>query len=97
MIAHTPGPWTVVDQRGSDDDDIAPHIFVESHGVGHVGQIETIEDARLIAAAPALLDALEDCTARLRMCAIAGGNDKEMADILVAKYLAVIKQARGES
>ena len=57
---HTPGPWTVVDQRGSDDDDVPPVIYIEARGVGHIGQIETIEDARLIAAAPKLLTALQN-------------------------------------
>lgn len=48
------------------------------------------------AAAPDLLEALEECSRRLRSCAIAGGTDEEYADIAVEKYTVLIARARGE-
>ena len=64
---HTPGPWTIADGESS-------RVYLINHGRDAIGEIVFSEarrpaDARLIAAAPALLSALEyvlaDCNAEL--------------------------------
>jgi len=66
---HTPGPWEVhrgggLVRRDNGDDtccSIAEICVPYRHGIGHVrGDSEQQANARLIAAAPALLKALED-------------------------------------
>ena len=56
-IQHTPGPWTIGRGRRwitSGDVDIA-----RIHDVSKIGEAEAVANARLIASAPELLEALE--------------------------------------
>lgn len=77
MSKHTPGPWTMLP---AEDDvpyirvrgtrlgcrfKVANALFVAGHPAE---QAEAIANARLIAAAPDLLGALQDLDARLREC-----------------------------
>ena len=99
---HTPGPW--VFRRGPDDagfeftlGDTRERTFVEqTFDYAQVlypddgDQYETAEaNARLIAAAPELLEALEEWEATLREL----GEDNEIA----RKTYAACEKARGES
>lgn len=55
------------------------------------------EHAPLIAASEDLLAALEDMTARLRVCARVGGSDKEYIDIACSQADAAIARVRSQS
>ena len=65
MAEHTPGPWTPIEQVTREPGEVRTwwevHAFA-SNGIGskHVAHIPSEADARLIAAAPDLLAALED-------------------------------------
>lgn len=80
MSAHTPGPWKMVRLGGYTE-------IVGEHGMANWVPIARItgddHDARLIAAAPALLEALEDL-----LVYDEGGS-------LFVKARAAIAQARG--
>ena len=58
-MKHTPGPWKVVET----ENDYRIYSDCEEWLVGDVG---TVEDAKLIAAAPLLLEALEDLHSAFR-------------------------------
>lgn len=53
QVKHTPGPWTVEYSSGVD----LAHVKTENHGIAWTSD----DNARLIAAAPELLNALELC------------------------------------
>ena len=89
---HTPGPWTVqwsVDDFGNDTNDItAPGTTVAS-------DVQSYEDARLIAAAPDLLAALADIISWGEQAtghSMDAGNARECARIARA----AIAKAQGE-
>lgn len=95
MSAHTPGPWHIQDDHGKrwietngNDDTIA-----EIHRRRRMGSVYSCEEAdanaRLIAAAPDLLEALEEFMAHGEQ---AFGHDFEV----MVKARAAIAKARGE-
>jgi hypothetical protein len=66
MTEHTPGPWTAHDVDGTG---ILPCVLSDKVNPGgnfYVAQCNRYQDARLIAAAPALLEVLEDALEGLR-------------------------------
>lgn len=77
---HTPGPWRTYSARGSDGEHCYWGIDPEgdyrgtigsSHDAEHIGGItkeESEANARLIAAAPELLEALDEMTAICAAC-----------------------------
>ena len=82
---HTPGPWT---HRLSDDEEACNHEIMGAweNGVRRwVGGAETLEDARLIAAAPDLLSALHDMVRYAKGGDIASPNAVERAIAAIAK------------
>lgn len=91
MIGHTQGPWSFDYQNdtGQNDD-----CFVEWYGMDGVFKADRIEDARLIAAAPDLLEALEWAMDRIGYCQRTGANNKYCDQ--VDKANAAISKARGE-
>ena len=62
---HTPGPWEAIHYAGTDaySDVVAGRVALVDGS--HSNPLLSPEDARLIAAAPDLLEALEDCMALL--------------------------------
>lgn len=52
-------------------------------------------NARLIASAPELVEALEECVAKLELAARELGNDQEMIDIALMPYRLVLRRALG--
>jgi hypothetical protein len=98
---HTPGPWNVFD-CGSDD-----NLRVETNGHGSIAKIarkgpdardrdQELVNARLIAAAPALLEALESCLGCLQMeCDECPGCISDPCTQCRAK--AAIRLAKGDS
>lgn len=98
---HTPGGWKVVPEEFTEDGRyFAPEIASDSDGTRGVS-ICTIRigiegadaNARLIAAAPELLEALIECADRLERCAKASGTHAEMSAIAVKKYRDLIRKA----
>jgi hypothetical protein len=108
MSKHTPGPWSVthfsrlyigqfVDGAERHDAETAsvPLFKTVATIVERTG--ETDANARLIAAAPELLEACKDLVKRLVHCTVRNGTDKEFAEIAVAPYRAIIAKAEGET
>lgn len=67
MAGHTPGPWRAVQCRGLDGKPLGPwqvNWYTPDSGIPwavcQLDQLAVEANARLIAAAPALLEALED-------------------------------------
>lgn len=88
---HTPGPWRVGQKaqiRTAGD-------YFDQEIVSFTGQqfpAETVEaNARLIAAAPEMLDALDACNARLHM------EGYTVSDPVTDMVIAAIAKARGET
>jgi hypothetical protein len=89
---HTPGPWQVSDGPDIDGDPYETVFAKDRPVIAHVGEWdgEGESNARLIAAAPDLLEALRDLLDQLRGIGIpdwhgAEGLTLEQADTAVAK------------
>lgn len=109
-VRWTPGPWRAriaepevpeeggryeIDALGTDGDPVwaaLASVFVhcDGHGEGHA-------NAHLIAAAPALYEALANLIPRFHRCVVAHGTHSEWADEAVAAARAALALARGES
>jgi hypothetical protein len=91
-IEHTAGPWTVSKPSGNYIDTPA------GHSVAALTYSATLADAHLIAAAPALLAALEYAAAKLISLADAETDDQEMwiIDDIERVILAAIDKATGK-
>ncbi|MFA5898819.1 MAG: hypothetical protein WC829_06865 [Hyphomicrobium sp.] len=67
MKKHTPGPWRVIRQNDIPTAVMAPHPDLGGYGVCLIVVGPEMEaNARLIAAAPALVEALQEAQAALR-------------------------------
>ena len=103
MARHTPGPWTLTLEQHDTLGD-APRWFVRGCEIGltqhRVVDLDERDDAnaRLIAAAPELLDALKE----LRLASLAYGEasdadmDAAFARLLQARNLAFLAIAKAE-
>ena len=90
MTEHTPGPWVVNETRGH-----AFFIDAPDHNICYVGRIAEA-DARLIAAAPDLLEACEkalEAAANLPSCD--SQLDRQTLDDLYDQLAHVINKATG--
>ena len=83
MSKHTPGPWTAIADSGDENADDGWYVLNDQETAIAVGLYEP--DARLIAAAPDLLDAC-------RQARIVLFHNKDMRDTLTAAIL----KAEGE-
>ena len=96
MSKHTPGPWMIEGKARN----VTPHpirITGNGHAVAYAfGGKRKDANARLIAAAPELLEKLIDMTNRFEKCLIHSGTDKEYAEIAVSNARAIIARAMGE-
>lgn len=93
MSKHTPGPWDYWQGAGIGDESHAEIIAADGEIViaGFNNMIEQGEaNARLIAAAPDLLEALVDSLCALEVC----GRD---FDHVMGKARAAIAKAKGEA
>ena len=99
MSSHTPGPWNAVESQ--------PGIYLirelcAEAEFSHIatasrrGPTELLANARLIAAAPDLLAALEDAREEIAMRVLEDGGDQRSVTKACAKYDAAIAKARGE-
>lgn len=89
-MSHTPGPWEAFDEWESMDDYLSPPEgeppMVKIGDICYV--VPTNDDAHLIAAAPELLEALEEI--------IGNGRDAELDSFTVQIARAAIAKAKGE-
>ena len=96
---HTPGPWTFVGPSpgGTACDDGGDYAIIQGRGIiaeaihhVDVGRTEdALANARLIAAAPDMLEALESVYERLHQ------DDTYVGDPLLAEVFAAIAKATG--
>jgi len=86
---HTPGPWVEF------DGDICPANDIANVVIATLYQDTSDADARLIAAAPDLLEALEDMLVQADFAASVRGGEGHMK-YAMAKARAAIAKAKGE-
>lgn len=93
MSKHTPGPWSVDDASNVR----AGEAMIAQTYRNNIGMSvrEELANARLIAAAPELLEVLEDAVKRCKECLEWVVDDDLCAECVVAA--AVIRKARGEA
>ena len=105
VAGHTPGPWVIYDDGPDGSDVILAHIDEENYDIAYIAADERPEDekkanARLIAAAPDLLEALRAAVEYLG-CALRGANlkatgyDREAGVEEYQAALAAIAKAEG--
>ena len=101
MNKHTPGPWSIGDDSNAGCEVIAGPVAivldriarVAGDGTYVISREEMIANARLIAAAPCMLQALEAATAEIRAIY---GDQPPATNSVVMLIEAAIKKARGE-
>lgn len=102
-MKHTPGPWTLQPETACEmlgeysivadlESPEGPWHVATTHGFGDEGEAQAKANARLIAAAPALLAALEDIEA---LAVLPYAGSVEVHSILT-KARAAIRSARDE-
>lgn len=96
MSKHTPGPWAIVNReiRGPAESGVIVARIPE-WGVAADAPDPFAANARLIVAAPDLLEALTDLRRRFHAACLAGGSDGWAADASCAKADAAIAKAEG--
>ena len=97
IIAKAKAPWTFRELSGDDSRGMG-YVNDGSEDIAHVGVMgystrQNLELAHLIAAAPELLAALKDVTARFERCMIVNGTDEEFARIATEQFRAAIAAA----
>ena len=106
-MSHTPGPWKVTagivdNPRLIVEDDIGNPVCAMSLRGVYGDTVKMTANAALIAAAPEMLETLEDVVAQtvnLPVCPFCGavkGVQKHRPDCLSNEIDSVIKKARGE-
>lgn len=88
---HTPGPWNLIAESVEDTDGNSIAMVTGGSGCQYIEDdvnAECLANARLIAAAPALLDALETLTVAM--------YDDVLFEDAITKARAAIAAARGE-
>ena len=98
MSKHTQGPWEVVPHDSSEVcfEVMADGWFVATVHDGVMEESNAEFNARLIAAAPELLEALRDLRQRFHAACIAHGSDAWAADASCAKADEAIAKATGD-
>lgn len=103
-MKHTPGPWMIA-ETNQDDEQISAEVHAPSGYIASVLRIlddestpediaEHLANARLIAAAPELLEALEAIMLHIRI--LKSRDPSILDDVLTAVAEEVIRKARGE-
>lgn len=88
MSGHTPGPWTIKPS------DVDGHFSVESANLiegDYVAEAYDEADARLIAAAPDLLETMQTIIAALREARDSGVSSVSREDLIAAAATAINK------
>lgn len=90
LPSHTPGPWEAWDDDGTGTLPCVLAKQVTSYGNFYVAQCNVFEDAKLIAAAPDLLEALESLLSQDEYAL------RPMLPAVRDKVYAALKKARGQ-
>lgn len=93
--AHTPGPWQHRQHSGNDS-------RVIHDGTAPIGMAYEMADARLIAEAPAMLEALRDAVARLAgfigsSCECDNTHEANGTQCCLCEYTAILARIDGEA
>lgn len=93
----TPGPWEARDTCSQQERWVvgADHPYSDSHKLAVAREIETEANARLIAAAPELYEALDELTRSFRLIYEVNGDDPDHTTVF-PKAAAALAKARGE-
>lgn len=99
---HTPGPWEISECGGCDvwdilNDDLDSPLTAHCYGSVVEGGIEHESDARLIAAAPDMLEALHRLIAQCTLLAMSGHGNSEAAESFREIIRPVIAKAEGKT
>ena len=94
MAEHTPGPWEAHDDDGTGTLPCVLSDKVNAGGNFYVAQCNNFEDARLIAAAPALFAALERIKAETAGAAESSTPSRMLVETLHYIAANVVDQAR---
>ncbi len=97
MNTHTPGPWGIYDDGPDGSDVILAHVDGENYDIAYISndasegrpEGERKANARLIAAAPALLEALKACERALEC------RDTEAEEYAAKEARRVLRLAEG--
>ncbi len=94
---HTPGPWhAAINVRGFDSQVVGSNgLICEVYGRGNPRNFGSTENARLIAAAPDLLDALQRCEELLSSITDIRSDLAEFQDGYLRQARTAIANARG--
>jgi hypothetical protein len=96
---HTPGPWAFAyaNDVGPDDDYFIEFFEVLTRDCTVLARVEKESDARLIGAAPDLLDALQDAYEILGISYPLTEPDSDKRGVVLSKARAALLKAKGES
>jgi hypothetical protein len=103
VAEHTKGPWRLDDPIHATHIDETYHFIDAGDGLSHdasgfgISGFLSLANARLIAAAPELLDALKRLREKYSRCARLHGNDQKTVDISVDFVDAAIAKAEGRA
>jgi len=90
----TPGPWVVAPSADAG----GVEIMASGNPLMVRGRSSrAIANRAMIAAAPEMAEALEECANRLKRAAIHLGSDEEFAEGAVSKYRAILSRIRGDA
>jgi hypothetical protein len=85
---HTPGPWNIITRPNS----FLISVMSEDHT--SIGDVSSIENARLIASAPELLEALEELQHRFYV--LGGCVFQPKDEPFMVKVTELLRKAKGE-
>ena len=96
-MSYTLGDWTIIESVSQSDKRCWDITAIDGAGWTFLAEVVNQDDARLIASAPYLLEALEDMTARFeRCCKYNGSADGELLAEATRDAHAAIAKAKGE-
>jgi len=94
---HTPGPWELKTHIEKGESQGAPYMFVQSCENGEIiSRVSNFDNARLIAAAPELLEACEKAHDELCKATFSGRGDVRGLDYAIDKIKSAVAKAEGK-
>lgn len=94
-MKHTSGPWKLIPNDGLILVSTSNRPAAVIYAVNSKDE-EYVANANLIAAAPELLEALEECADQIKSCLVDGRDKNSDSGMLLQKALVIIAKAKGE-